>query len=306
MAGQALLDRIPLEAFRVLDSACRHMNFSRAGRELNITQAAVSRRIKMLEEELGTPLFTRKGKNLALTPPGERLALRIRSTLEYLEESLEPFRSVRPEVVSLAASGSVSHLWLGERLRLFARENPSVSLRLMTTDSPAELASENNDLVILYSTGEHPRWHLTLLFAEELVPVASPACLGSATEHAASLTPDEIASYRLIDYERFNAHWISFRQWFGRLDNPPRGPVPPPRFSFSTYALAINAALAGDGVALGSRALIAHHLDAGRLVALGSQSLQTGFGYYLGLPRGRVAGHAVQALHDALLVSRSP
>lgn len=304
MAGQALLDRIPLEAFRVFDSASSHMNFSRAGRDLNITQAAVSRRIKMLEEELGAALFIRRGKNLALTPAGERLALRIRSTLEYLEESLEPFRSARSEVVSLAASGSVSHLWLGDRLRSFARDNPAVSLRLMTTDSPAELASENNDLVILYSTGEHPRWHLTLLFAEELVPVASPTCLGSNADRAASLTPDEIASYRLIDYERFNAHWISFRQWFGRLGTPPRGPVPPARFSFSTYSLAINAALAGDGVALGSRALIAHHLDAGRLVALGAQSLRTGFGYYLGLPKGRKVGQAVQALHDALLSSQ--
>lgn len=302
--GSALLDHIPLEAFRVFDSACRHMNFSRAGRELNITQAAVSRRIKLLEEELGAPLFTRKGKNLALTPSGERLSIRIRSTLEYLEESLEPFRSARSEVVSLAASGSVSHLWLGERLRAFSKNNPAVSLRLMTTDSPTELASESNDLVILYSTGEHPRWHLTLLFAEDLVPVASPACLGDLLTRAADLSADEIAALGLIDYERFNAHWISFRQWFGRLGNPLTGPVPPPRFSFSTYALAINAALAGDGVALGSRALIARHLEEGRLVALGSKSLSTGFGYYLGLPRGREVGPAVRALHDALLQQR--
>lgn len=303
MLGSSLLDRIPLEAFRVFDAACHHMNFSRAGRDLNITQAAVSRRIKMLEEELGAQLFIRRGKNLSLTPAGERLSLRVRSTLEYLEESLEPFRSTRAEIVSLAASGSVSHLWLGERLRRFSQANPTVNLRLMTTDSPAELASENNDLVILYSTGEHPRWQLSLLFEEDLLPVAAPTCLGDKLAEAQTLSADEIASLGLIDYERFNAHWISFRQWFGRLGNPPRNPVPAPRFSFSTYALAINAALAGDGVALGSRALIAHHLDAGRLVALGTESLKTGFGYYLGLPVGREAGPAVRALHEALLSS---
>src|SRR5690606_25590024 len=72
-----MLDKIPLEAFRVFDAACRHMNFSRAGRELNITQAAVSRRIKGLEGHLGADLFTRRGKNLELTPPGERLFQRI-------------------------------------------------------------------------------------------------------------------------------------------------------------------------------------------------------------------------------------
>lgn len=297
----SLLDRIPLEAFRVFDAACHHMNFSRAGRDLNITQAAVSRRIKLLEEELGAQLFTRRGKNLALTPAGERLSLRVRSTLEYLEESLEPFRSTESEMVSLAASGSVSHLWLGEHLRRFSRDNPTVNLRLTTTDSPAELASENNDLVILYSVGDHPRWHLSLLFEEDLLPVASPACLGVKMERAPELSPDEIASLGLIDYERFNAHWISFRQWFGRLQNPPANGVPHPRFSFSTYALAINAALAGDGVALGSRALIAHHLESGRLIALGTESLRTGFGYYVGLPVGREVGPAVRALHEALL-----
>ncbi len=100
-----LLAPIPLEAFRVFDAACRHMNFSRAGRELNITQAAVSRRIKGLEEHLGAPLFARNGKNLTLTARGERLFQRVRASLDYLEESLEPFRTGAGQSISLAASG---------------------------------------------------------------------------------------------------------------------------------------------------------------------------------------------------------
>lgn len=299
-----MLDRIPLEAFRVFDAACRHMNFSRAGRELNITQAAVSRRIKGLEEELRAPLFTRRGKNLALTPSGERLALRVRSTLEYLEESLDPFRPDQGQVISLAASGSVSHLWLGERLRAFGRERPELTLRLLTTDSPSEIASDNNDLVILYSTGEHPRWSLTKLFDEVLVPVASPDCLDGRAERAALLDPAEIAALGLIDYERFNAHWISFRQWFSRVSADIGGRIPPPRFSYSTYSMAIHAALAGDGVALGSRALIAPHIESGRLLELGQHRLTTGFGYYIGLPRHRPVSEDVRRLHDRLLGSQ--
>nr|WP_316656674.1 LysR substrate-binding domain-containing protein [uncultured Gellertiella sp.] len=296
-----MLDRIPLEAFRVFDAACRAMNFSRAGRELNITQAAVSRRIKGLEEELNTPLFTRRGRNLALTPAGERLALRVRSTLEYLEESLEPFRGGQGQVIQMAASGSVSHLWLGARLRAFSGDHPDVTLKLLTSDSQSEVASDNNDLMILYSTGEHPRWTLSKLFAEVLVPVASPACLGDLRARAADLSADEIAALGLIDYERFNAHWISFRQWFARMVDQPRQRIPAPRFSYSTYAMAMNAALAGDGVALGSRALIEDHLTSGRLVALGGQSLVTGFGYYIGLPRYRAVAPDVRVLHDQLL-----
>ncbi|MDK1493405.1 LysR substrate-binding domain-containing protein [Sinorhizobium sp. 7-81] len=295
-----LLDRIPLEAFRVFDAASRHMNFSRAGRELNITQAAVSRRIKTLEDHLGSPLFSRRGKNLELTPQGERLFQRVRASLDYLEESLEPFRGAGGQVISIAASGSVSHLWLGTRLREFGKENPGISIRLLTTDSPSELASENNDLVILYSTGDHPRWSLTLLMAEELAPVASPEYLAARGLDAPELRPETIATLDLIDYDRFNAHWISFQNWFERIEPSRHGAKPRPKYTFSTYVMAIDAALRGDGVALGSLGLVREHLNDGRLAMLGQRSLASGYGYYLGLPRNRPSTDEVLRLHAAL------
>lgn len=295
-----MLDRIPLEAFRVFDAAARFMNFSRAGRELHITQAAVSRRIQGLEDQLGGKLFTRRGRNLALTSEGERLAQRVRATLEYLEESLEPFRGGEREIISIAASGSVSHLWLARRLKDFDNESPSVSVRLLTTDSPSELASEANDLVILYASGEHPRWSLTPLMREILTPVASPAYLARRGLEPSALSLTDIARLDLIDYERFNAHWISFRQWFGRVA-PSMQARPTPRLSFSTYSLAVDAALRGEGVALGSTALIAEDLAEGRLVELGTTRMETGFGYYLGMPRHRPVSPGVVRLHQHLL-----
>ena len=299
-----MLDKIPLEAFRVFDAACRFMNFSRAGRELNITQAAVSRRIKGLEDHLGKPLFTRRGRNLALTTDGERLFQRVRATLEYLEESLEPFRGGTPQIISIAASGSVSHLWLGTRLKDFGKESPSISVRLLTTDTPLELASETNDLVILYSTGEHPRWNLTLLMKEVLVPVASPDYLAQRGLDPDTLTSDDIAGLDLIDYERFNAHWISFRQWFGRLTPAPKRKLASPRLSFSTYIMAVEAALRGEGITLGSLGLIGEQIRAGTLVRLGQHQVETGFGYYLGTPRYRRLEAEALQLHDHLLAGR--
>ncbi|KQV35893.1 transcriptional regulator [Rhizobium sp. Root268] len=296
-----MLSHIPLEAFRVFDAACRHMNFSRAGRELNITQAAVSRRIKGLEEHLGADLFERRGKNLALTPKGERLFQRVRATLDYLEESLEAFRPQTGGTIAIAASGSVSHLWLGRRLRDFGNENPQTSLRLLTSDTPSDLASENNDLVILYSTGEHPRWDLTLLMPEVLAPVAAPGYLENRGIDPTTVTTDDIARFDLIDYERFNAHWISFRQWFDRVSTAPRIKPPAPRYSFSTYVMAIDAALRGDGIALGSLGLIDQQLEDGRLVRLGVAQLSTGYGYYLGLPRHKTVAPEVMRLHAALI-----
>lgn len=295
-----MLERIPLEAFRVFDASCRFMNFSRAGRELHITQAAVSRRIQGLEEQLGAKLFVRKGRNLSLTPEGERLAQRVRAMLDYLEESLEPFRGGGREIISVAASGSVSHLWLAKRLKDFDNESPGISVRLLTTDAPSELASEANDLVILYSTGEHPRWNLTLLMKEELVPVSAPAYLERRKLLPASLQPQEIAELDLIDYERFNAHWISLRQWFGRLPKPPKARIMP-RLSFSTYSLAVEAALRGEGVTLGSRGLIGDELRSGALVELGTERLETGYGYYLGTPRYRSLSPGAVRLHQHLL-----
>ncbi|MCR6501742.1 LysR substrate-binding domain-containing protein [Shinella sp. CPCC 101442] len=301
-----LLAHIPLEAFRVFDAACRHMNFSRAGRELNITQAAVSRRIKGLEDHLGAPLFTRRGKNLTLTPRGEKLFQRVRASLDYLEESLEPFRMGAGPSIALAASGSVSHLWLGKRLREFSRDNPDVAIRLTTSDSPADLASENNDLVILYAADDHPRWDLTLLVAEELAPVAAPGYIARKGLDATAVSLADLASLDLIDYERFNANWISFRPWLERVapETFRRMPPPRPHLTFSTYALAIDAALSGDGVALGSLGLIAEQLDTGALVQLGRISLATGYGYHLGLPKFRTAPPAVLRLHEHLLCAR--
>lgn len=300
-----MLDHIPLEAFRVFDAACRQMNFSKAGRELNITQAAVSHRIKGLEDHLGAALFIRRGKNLELTPQGERLFQRVRATLEYLEESLEPFRTGTGGTIAIAASGSVSHLWLGRRLRDFGKENPAISLRLLTSDTPSDLASENNDLVILYSTGEHPRWNLTLLMPELLAPVASPEYLMSRGLDASQLSVDDIANLDLIDYERFNAHWISFRQWFGRLSGPPKLKLQNPRFSFSTYIMAIDAALRGDGIALGSLGLIDEQITDGRLVRAGTECLATGYGYYLGLPKYKTVSPEAMRLHARLLEPRA-
>ncbi|SOC43510.1 DNA-binding transcriptional LysR family regulator [Rhizobium subbaraonis] len=296
-----MLDKIPLETFRVFDAACRHMNFSRAGRELNITQAAVSRRIKGLEGHLGADLFTRRGKNLALTPGGERLFQRIRATLDYLEESLEPFRAGFGQTISIAASGSVSHLWLGRRLREFGKADAGLSIRLLTSDSPSDLASESNDLVILYCRGEHPRWSLTALLTEELAPVASPDYLRSrGIEDAASLAPADLAALDLIDYDRFNANWISFRQWFERLGAHNEARSARANLTFSTYVMAVDAATRGDGVALGSLGLLGEPLADGRLVVLGASGLKTGYGYYLGLPRFRPSPPEVLKLHAAL------
>jgi LysR family transcriptional regulator, glycine cleavage system transcriptional activator len=139
---------------------------------------------------------------------------------------------------------------------------------------------------------------------ERLMPVASSDYLESRNLDPATLMQEEIAGLDLIDYERFNAHWISFRQWFGRIPTPPKRKLQSPRFTFSTYIMAVDAALRGDGVVLGSLGLIQEHLADGRLVPVGTDVVSTDYGYYLGLPRDRVITPETRALHAFLALKK--
>ncbi|MEO1423412.1 MAG: LysR substrate-binding domain-containing protein, partial [Pseudomonadota bacterium] len=280
------LRQIPLEAFRVFDAAARHMNFSAAGRELSISQAAVSRRIAQLEDRLGCPLFSRAGRHISLTAEGVRLAGQVRGVLEYLEDAISPF--LRPPGgggVTISASVSVSYFWLAERVRMFGERVPDVPVRVFTTDDLDQLAGAGNDLGLLYSRGAHPRWHLDQVLDEVLVPVAAPSYLARVGLTGERLAPRALHALSLLDYERFNAHWISLDRWF-RTVAPDLPPITPHR-RYTGYIMTIDAALRGEGVALGSTGLIADHLAAGRLVPISDDVVRSPYGYYLGRPRDR-------------------
>ena len=299
-----MLSRIPLEAFRVFEAAARHRNFTAAARELGVTQAAVSRRIQLLEDRLGTRLFERRGRHVALTGAGERLHGRTRAALDYLAEAIAPHARADERPVSVVASGSISHLWLGPHLRAFARLRPDVSVKLLTSDAMDDLTDPRHDLSVLYSLGSHPDWELTPILPERLAPVAAPAYLAERGLDAGRLTAEDVARLDLVDYEAFNAHWRTLRDWAAAAGLARHALAP--RVTVSTYLMAVEAALGGDGVALGSLALIDGHLAAGRLVALTDTVLETGFAYHLGLPRGRPPGTGAAALHATLAAVAAP
>jgi DNA-binding transcriptional LysR family regulator len=292
------LDRLPLEAFRVFEAAARHRNFSAAARELKVTQGAVSRRVQGLEADLGAALFLRRGRRLALTDRGEALARRTRAALDFLAEGLEAFEpAAGAETVALAASGSVSHFWLGPRLRAFAAAHPAASIRLLTTDAMAELAAETHDVVVLSGRGEHPRWRLTEVAPETLAPVAAPGWLAARGLAPGPLPAATLAGLDLIDYEPFNAHWLTLGDWFEWAGAPrPRRP----RLTVSTYATAVEAAIRGEGVALGSLAILGDAIARGDLAVVSDRVWRTGAGYHAGLPRARPPSAVAEALHAAL------
>lgn len=297
-----LIETVSLDALRVFETTGRLMSFSAAARDLSVTQAAVSRRIKHLEDMLGFQLYRRNGRQLTLTAKGERLLVRMQTALAYLGTELDELAATAPETfVTLAAPAAVSHLWLGPVLHRFHGTYPEVSVKLTTTDNLSELAQSESDLAIVFSKGTHPEWRLTPLLDEVLIPVVSPLYLERVglSEAPEALRPEDLPGLHLLDYSRSGVNSVTLQDW---LDWAAPGCAPfVPRVVFSSYAMAVEAALRGEGVILGSRALVGAHLESGSLVALTRHDLKTGFGYYLGEPRHRSPGHDADLLSSCLL-----
>jgi len=301
-----IIDVVSLDALRVFECAARLMSFSAAAAELSVTQAAVSRRIKHLEQVLGFDLFHRNGRQLTLTEKGQRLFLRMQASLEYLGVELEDLTAQAvTSTVSVAASAAVSHLWLLPRLRQFNDRYPEISVRLTTTDNLSELAQADSQLAIIFSKGAHPDWTLTHLFDETLIPVAAPAYLEAAgfVGPASELRAEDVGCMDLYDYHRAGVHTMTLLDWFEH--KAPATPRNAPRVISPSYMMAVDAALRGEGVVLGSRALIQAYLESGHLVELTDATLTTGFGYYLGIPRRSAMNSAEENLANFLLSERA-
>lgn len=256
-------------------------SFTGCARELLVSQAAVSKRIHQLEEWIGEPLFIRKGKRLQATENGERLYQSVGMALEFLRQGLEDTRSNARRPLSIAASTVVGMFWLAPQLQAFGLSGDACPTRMTTADNTSALLAERSDLLLLYSDGVIPGYSSILLMEEELTPVASP-------ELARKLNADPDAPFAslpvgqgtpILDYARGAPDWVGWRAWLQSLNLPGFGDWRVE--TMSTYSQTIGEALRGNGIALGSLALLKTELDAGRLVRLSSDLVRTCRGYYL-------------------------
>lgn len=275
------------------------MNFTSAARELSVSQAAVSRRIKNLERHIGVELFHRDGRKISLTPKGKMLFRRVQVSLDYLGAELEDIADADTRsqlTVTLYGPPEFSHLWLSPKIADFSRANPNVQLRLYTSHAMFELRSDEDDLVIFYSDRDISEWRLTPLFWEELVPMAAPDYLrgmglaGGPREHGLQ----DLIELDLLDYQRSNVHSVTLGDWFAHALG--RDARINPRVVYPSYAMAVDAALAGYGVILGCRGMLAHYLDQGRLVEAHQEGRATGFGFHIGFPTDAIPGKTAATL----------
>jgi len=255
-----LLSLPPLDALRGFVAAARRLSITAAAEDLCLTQSAVSRQIQALEERLGTRLFTRSNRSIALTPAGEqlfRLASPWMDRLGELAESLRGERRARP--VTISASVGVAALWILPRLGAFLSAHPDVDVRVAASNRVMDLAQEGVDLAIRYSPTSAPPEHAIHLFHEDVVPVASPAVAASAFAG-----DDELLGQVLLDLDDRRRPWLHWAQWLEdwQLPRKPKGTL-----QFNQYDQLIQAAVEGHGVALGRVPLILPLLKDGRLVA---------------------------------------
>ena len=269
----------PLTALPAFDAAARHLSFTKAAAELNVTHGAISRAIRNIEDRLAIQLFERRTRSVRLTPTGAALAVEVGAALDRI--SAATIVATAPHsagVLTVSTSDGFAGRWLVPRLHRFHRAYREFDVRLATSGVLANFVRDGIDIAIRYGTGGYEGVVSEFLSDEEVSPVCSPELLHG--EHPLR-SPADLRHHTLI-HDNFRIDWATWLQSAGLDDiNPERGV----RFDSATYA--VEAAVHGEGVLLGRSALVSADLAAGRLVRPFGLALKSRSSYYVVYPEGR-------------------
>lgn len=263
----------PLNSLRAFESAARNLSFTKAAEELFVTQAAVSHQIKTLEEFLGLKLFVRRNRSLLLTEEGQSYFLDIKDIFSSLQDSTNKLleRSEKGALtISLPPSFAIQ--WLVPRLSDFNKQQPDIDVRIKAVDKDEGSLIEDVDVAIYYGKGHWSGLRADKLYQEFLIPLCSPLLLtGAHPIHSL----DDLASMTLL-HDSSRKDWKQFfRENHLEHMNVNHGPI----FSHSTMVL--QAAVHGQGIALGNNVLAQPEIESGRLVAPFDKVLMTDNAFYV-------------------------
>lgn len=285
----------PLLSLRVFEAAARHLSFTKAAQELHITQSAVSHHVKKLEAELGRALFERHARAVALTAAGQAYYEKTHAAFELLRHGTNEIRSPQhacgPLSVGLLASFATR--WLAPRLGAFHAAHPEIALRLRPDIALSDIAQGEVDVAIRYGQGSWPGLQARKLMAERLAPVCAPQLI--AGPDAPKAPADLLRFPILASYSAKPFEWTTWSSRFGlNMDHARAVPL-------HDYNIVVEAAIAGQGIAMGRHRLIRPQLADGTLVhALPGTTLDDpDIGWWLVTPRGP-AGAAATVFCDWL------
>lgn len=256
----------PLRAF---EAVARRLSFSAAADELHLTQSAISRQIRALEDELGAALFLRGTRHVELTVAGTALLRSVAPLLDRLDATVRQIRTVRARRrVSLTTFASFASLWLIPRLQAFQRDHPEIDIRVSASDALVDLDDPELDLALRYCHPDAAPPGSVRLFGECLTPVVSTTLAAQARSGGAArlARPADLAHNTLLeeDDNRASTEFLSWRHWL-REHGEPR--LEPQRWIYLNFTYQqIQAALAGQGVALARLGLVSDTIARGELV----------------------------------------
>jgi LysR family glycine cleavage system transcriptional activator len=263
----------PLNSLRAFESVARHLSFTKAAEELYVTQAAVSHQIKSLEEFLGLKLFIRRNRSILLTEEGQNYFLDIKdiftSILESTDKLLE--RSEKGALtISLPPSFAIQ--WLVPRLADFNQQQPGIDVRIKAVDKDEGSLIDDVDVAIYYGKGQWSGLRVDKLYQEFLIPLCAPYLLHGDKPLRA---PPDLVHHTLL-HDTSRQYWKQFMKQNGLEQvNVNHGPI------FSHTTMVLQAAVHGQGVALGNNVLAQPEIEAGRLIPLFDKVLMTEFAFYL-------------------------
>lgn len=291
-----LIDLPPLDLLRSFVAVGRRMSITLAAQDLCIVQSAVSRQIQALETALGCRLFVRSYRSIEFTPEGRHLFRSVDPMLEQLGAVIGALRppGERP-CITITATIGVTALWLLPRLGAFQRGAPDIDVRVAATNRLTDLERDGMDLAVRFCPDAAAPEEAVRLFGEVLTPVAHPSLGVTAIEDAAQLRRQV-----LIDYDDSSRPWLQWKNWL-RDAGYKTGASGNGRLLFNQYDQVAQAALAGQGVALGRLALLGNLLAEGQLaIATRQAPVMTDHGYWLLERRGAVSG-ALSAVRDWIM-----
>ena len=294
----------PLIYLRAFEVAARQLSFTRAATELHLTQSAVSYQIKALEDALGVKLFHRQTRKLALTAEGEILAQGVRTALECIVRTLDTLeKRTVTGLLTVNVLSSFAARWLIPRLGDWRRGHPDIEIRLAADDRLVDFSDSDIDLAIRFGLGHYPGLETVKIMSDTIMPVCSPRLI---QQESPLNSPEDLNRHVLLhdvmaEHDGSGADWKSWLQKAGvtGIDSA-KGP------RFSPAHILIQAAIEGQGVALGRSSIVADELISGRLISPFGPVIAMDFAYYL-VCRPEAASHPkIIAFRDWLLKQASP